>query len=168
MQRKLILDALFATGVPDALRHMREGLSDPSMNVQITAVEYLGRLEDRQSVDLLNLFRDETEPMLRIAILEAISLIECRKTDIEEFVSILASYGDFALADPLYYPQAIRLSAKNGDSEIMCSIVSAITEIDIYAEDIIYAIEDAEHRFTGFSKEECILEIIGQDHGNHR
>ncbi|MCP4350926.1 MAG: HEAT repeat domain-containing protein [Desulfobacterales bacterium] len=78
---------------------------DPSMNVQITAVEYLGRLEDRQSVDnLLNLFRDETEPMLRIAILEAISLIECRKTDIEEFVSILAPYGDFALADPLYYP----------------------------------------------------------------
>lgn len=158
--RKLILDALFATGVPDALRAMRDGLSDPSVNVQITAVEYLGRLEDRKSVEeMLELFRDETEPMLRLAILEALCLIECRKTDIEDFISILAPYGDFTLMPQLYIPQMIRLSSKTGDSYILCNIVNTISDINIYAEDIIYAIEQADQKFKGFCKEECVLEI---------
>jgi HEAT repeat protein len=43
--RKLILDALFATGVPDAARAIRKCLYDSSLNVRITAAEYLGRMD---------------------------------------------------------------------------------------------------------------------------
>ncbi len=74
--RKLILDALFASGVPGAIQAIRQAMNDPSVNVQITAVEYLGRLEDRDSVNkIIELFQEKAEPMLRIAILEFLYMV---------------------------------------------------------------------------------------------
>lgn len=159
--RKLILDALFATGVPDALPAIRKGLHDPSVNVKITAVEYLGRLEDRESIEImLEIFSNDTEAMLRTAILEMLCQIECRKTDAEDFVSILAPYGDFSLMDPIYLPHMIRLSSKIGDADTLCTLVNTIADINIYAEDIVYAIEQADRIYEEFIKEDCVLEIM--------
>ncbi|MDM8551701.1 HEAT repeat domain-containing protein [Desulfobacterales bacterium HSG2] len=158
--RKLILDALFAAGVPDAIQVIRSALNDPSMNVQITAVEYLGRLEDRESVsEMIELIRKETEPMLRISVLESLCLVGDR-ADIMNVFSILADGGDFIRIDPVCLPQVIRLSAKTGDPEVISGIADTINDIEIYAEDVIHAIEEAEQEFKGICRKGRIPGLI--------
>lgn len=158
--RKLILDALFSTGVPDAVRAIRQALNDPAVNVRITAVEYLGRMEDRESTDkIIRLLGTETEPMLKIAILESLSLIATRAEIINIF-SILAPDGDFTRADPLCLSQMITLSAKTGSPDIICKVIDAVTDIEMYGEDIVHAIGGAEREFKGICRESRIIERI--------
>ncbi len=158
--RKLILDALFATGDPGIVRVIRQSLHDSSVNVRITAAEYLGRMEDHDSVnELIGLFQKESEPMLRIAVLDSLSLIG-ELPDIIKLFSIIAPDGDFTQTDPLYLPQIIYLAAKTGNAEIICKVVDAISDINVYAEDIIHALDQAERQFKGFCRQADILNRI--------
>ena len=91
--RKLILDALMETGLPDAVFAIRAELHDAAPNVRITAVEYLGRLQDAESVEeMLALFRTDPEPMLRASIMEALSSIG-NVSAIKEAISFLMPEG---------------------------------------------------------------------------
>jgi len=161
--RKLILDALFAIGTFEAVLAIRAALHDPSVNVQITAVEYLGRLEDKDSTDdLISLFQKETEPMLRTAILDSLSMIG-DKSSIIKALSILTpkeSQEWVANIDPIYIPEVIRLAAQAGDTEYISKILDAVSSFKIYANDIIRAIDLARHRFKDSFREEPISEKL--------
>jgi HEAT repeat protein len=160
--RKLILDALFSIGAPDAIQAIRSALRDPSVNVRITAVEYLGRLEDKESAkEMVNLLQEETEPMLKIGILESLSLIADRE-DILNVFSILIPNLDFSRADSLYLPCMIRLSGKIGDPEIIAGLGESIPNLEMYAEDILHAIEQAAAQFKDTQKTGRILNLINR------
>lgn len=155
--RKLILDALFATGDSGVVGVIRQSLHDPSVNVRITAAEYLGRIGDQESVnELFGLFQKENEPMLRTAVLDSLLMIG-KLPDIMKFFSIIAPDGDFTHTDPLYLPQMIHLAAKTGDAEIICKVVDSISDINIYAEDIVHALYQTEQEFKGLCKHAEIL-----------
>ncbi|RLF48686.1 MAG: hypothetical protein DRN19_06285 [Thermoplasmata archaeon] len=56
---------------------IRASLYDSSKNVQITAAEYLGKLKDKESLqELIELFKKDSEPMLRVSILHALREIK--------------------------------------------------------------------------------------------
>jgi len=155
--RKLILDALFLIGTAGAELAIRSGLRDPALNVKITAVEYLGRLEDRESIgEILSLLERESEPMLRASILESLSLIG-NDAVIAQVLSILAPDGDFNGVDPIYIPQVIDLVAKTGDLETICRVINAVTNLSAYADDIIRAIGRARHRYKTLSWEDRVI-----------
>ncbi len=157
--RKLILDALFATGNRDALPYIRSALNDASINVQITAVEYLGRFEDQHSADdLLALFRQNDEPMLRASILQSLILIGS-EPHIREVFPILVPNHDFGNADFLYLPQLMRLSAKIRDISLLEKILTAIPDISLYAEDIFASVEEISQH-EDICKYQTILIII--------
>jgi len=158
--RKLILDALFASDVPDAARAIRKGLRDPSVNVRITAAEYLGRMGDEECTDeMLELLQKESEPMLITAVLESLSVTENRETA-QKILSFFAPERDFHRTDKLYMSQLIHLWTKTGDSELLFKMIDALKPFDIYEEDIVHALEQAEQRFTGICKEAHISDLI--------
>ena len=75
--RKLILDSLVEIGTLSAIMAIRASLYDSSKNVQITAAEYLGKLKDKESLqELIELFKKDSEPMLRVSILHALREIK--------------------------------------------------------------------------------------------
>ncbi len=158
--RKLILDALFATGDSGIVEVIRQSLHDPSVNVRITAAEYLGRMGDRDSVnELIRMFQKESEPMLRTSVLDSLLLIG-ELQDIINFFSITAPDGDFTKTEPLYLPQIINLAVKTGDAIIICKVLDTIPDIGIYSEDIIHALDQAERKFKGLCRHADILNII--------
>jgi len=141
--RKLTLDSLFQIGSPDAVLAVRACLYDRAPNVQITAVEYLGRLKDEASLDeMLEIFRKNPEPMLRTSILESLSIIGAG-APIRRALNILAPHGDFSGMDPIYIPQAINLAAKAGNPDGLLAVIDSVKEISIYADDIMRALEQA-------------------------
>jgi len=114
--------------------------------VRITAVEYLGRLQDEASIEeMLELFEKSSEPMLRTSILESLAIIGT-DTPIRRVLTILAPEGDFSGIDPLYLPQVINLAAKAGNPDDLCAVIDSVEEISIYADDIMRALEQAKHR----------------------
>ena len=146
--RKLTLDALFQIGSPDAVLAVRACLHDKAPNVQITAVEYLGRLQDEASMEeMLELFEKSSEPMLRTSILESLAIIG-DDTPIRRVLAILAPDGDFSAIDPIYIPQVINLAAKAGNPDDLCAVIDSVEEISIYADDIMRALEQAKHRHS--------------------
>lgn len=160
--RKLILDALFATGDPESLDAIRSCLKDDSVNVLITAIEYLGRLEDKQSAgSLIEIFRANDEPMLRIAVLESLFLIGDH-AHIRKIFSILAPNNDFGNIDPFYIPQMLRLSACVGDTRLFTELTEKIANINLYSEDILDAIESVSRQNQDFLNHPKISQIIGK------
>jgi hypothetical protein len=144
--RKLTLDALCQIGSPDAVLAIRACLYDKAPNVQITSVEYLGRLQDEASMDeMLEIFQKNPEPMLRTSILESLSIMGTG-APIRRALSILAPNGDFSGIDPIYIPQALNLAAKAGNPDDLCALIDSVEEISIYADDIMRAIEQAKRR----------------------
>ncbi|MBF0398605.1 MAG: HEAT repeat domain-containing protein [Desulfobacterales bacterium] len=110
--RKLIIDALFGIGTQDSCIAIRAALNDPAINVKITAVEYLGRLEDKESADeLIALFENESEPMLRASILEALLIIGTNE-HLNKIISITAPDCDFAAIDFSYLGNS-KMGCKN-------------------------------------------------------
>ena len=156
--RKLILDTLYTTGTYEAVLAIRAGLNDPSVNVQITAVEYLGILEDKDSIDDLVKLIEKNEPMLRFAILEALS---CMKDSgiIKKVMDVLGTGDDINSLDPLYIPGIIRLAAKSGDLDFICNVFENINNSNIYADDIMRAVGETKLRFKNILEECCILEM---------
>jgi hypothetical protein len=158
--RKLILDALYATKSSDAINAIRSGLRDPSENVKIAAVEYLGLLSDRDSSDdLLEMLEFDDEPMLKITILESLLNIGDNKK-LKEALSILISDGDIKNIDLLYLPQILTLLVKTDNKEPICILLDSLEDIEIYADDIIRAFRKNKDSITGILRNESLLAKI--------
>jgi hypothetical protein len=97
--------------------------------------------------------------MLVTAVLESLSVTENREF-VRKIFSLLAPESDFSRTDKLYMPQLIRLWAKSGDSKLFSEMIDALKPFEIYEEDIIHALEQAEQRFPGICKEARISELI--------
>lgn len=145
--RKLILDALFVIGSPAAILAIRAGLHDPSMNVRITAVEYLGRLEDHQSApEMIGLLNHKTEPMLATAVLESLPYI-ANEAEIAEALDHLMPDGQMRGTNPLFITEILRLAARAADQETLCRVFEKITDLIIYADDFLRAVSEAQTRY---------------------
>jgi len=154
--RKLILDALFLIGTKDAILAIRAGLHDPSANVKITAVEYLGRLLDEDSTEeMLGYLKNDGEPMLRTSILAALTNIGKKETA-GHVLSVLAPDGDIRKVDPIYIPQVIELISKTGDMQDIKKMFEAVNSFSEYGEEIVRAAGEAERRLSGTLAEEGI------------
>ena len=157
--RKLLLDALFETGTPDALLAIRAGLHDPEPNVKITAVEYLGALGDTESIDeMMNLFKRDSEPMLRAAILEAFSRM-AKGEGVDKILAILNPEGDLYDIDAFYLPQLLDLMAKSGELEDVVKVMKALP-VNLYGEDIVRAVLELKKRFGDVLKNKDIYEKV--------
>ena len=157
--RKLLLDALFETGTPDALLAIRAGLHDPEPNVKITAVEYLGALGDTESIDeMMNLFKRDSEPMLRAAILEAFSRV-AKGEGVDKILAILNPEGDLYDIDAFYLPQLLDLMAKSGELEDVVKVMKALP-VNLYGEDIVRAVLELKKRFGDVLNNKDIYEKV--------
>jgi hypothetical protein len=144
--RKLVLDALMETGLPDAHLAIRAGLRDTAPNVRITAVEYLGRLRDAGSVgEMLALFRTDPEPMLRTSVIEALSCIGDINA-IKAVVSLLMPEEGVNDLNVIYLPQLMRLIGVAGSEEDAVRVLGAVPDVEVYAEDIIGMLGEAKRR----------------------
>lgn len=149
--RKLILDALFVCGTPAAVLAIRACLHDPAVNVKITAVEYLGQLEDRESApEMIDFLARDAEPMLKTAVLESLSLI-ANASEIEKVVALVAPNGDWTRVDPLFLPEIIRLASRAADPQTIARVLAAVADVSGYAEDTLAAVNEADHRFPDSS-----------------
>lgn len=158
--RKLILDALYAIGTPEAIQAIRAGLYDTAVNVQITAVEYLGILEDTKSTgELIRLLDRKNEPMLRCAILESLACIGESGT-IQRVMEVLAQNDNINSIDPIYIPGVIKLAAQAGDLNFICKVFEEIDDLTTFADDIIRAVSETRRRFDNILEECCIVEMI--------
>lgn len=164
--RKLILDALFQIGTPDTVLAIRACLHDRAPNVQITAVEYLGRLEDRASIpEMLLLLERESEPMLRTTILESLCLMGIGDSA-EGILEILVPGGDPSEIEPFYLPQVLELVAGAGRVEDLYRVIASVSDTSAYADDIMKAISLARRRFReGFDDDRLSDKVfsIAQD-----
>ncbi len=147
--RKLVLDALMETGLPDARLAIRAGLHDTAPNVRITAVEYLGRLRDTGSVgEMLALFRTDPEPMLRATIMEALSSLGDISA-IEAVVCLLMPEEGVNDLNGIYLPQLMKLVGTAGSEEDAVRVLGSVPDVDVYAEDIITMLGQAKRRLGG-------------------
>lgn len=141
--RKLILDALFQIGSKEAVPAIRAGLHDSSVNVRITAVEYLGQLNDQESVpDILEMLAHEPVPMLITSALETILQIG-NAVSVQETIKFLNPNDDIKTVDPIFLPELIRLVSRCGSLEPLLKIIEFLNGRQAYARDIVLAIEDA-------------------------
>ncbi|MDX9971575.1 MAG: HEAT repeat domain-containing protein [FCB group bacterium] len=146
--RKLILDALFEIGTRDAMLAIRAYIHDESLNVKITAIEYLGRLGDCESADdMLELFQREDDPMLRSTVLESLGSIASGAA-VEWIVKTLAFDGDINRTPPLYLPQVLKLVAKVGDRAFIVDVLGSVENYSLYAEDLLKALDEGSRRFS--------------------
>ncbi|WP_022849675.1 HEAT repeat domain-containing protein [Limisalsivibrio acetivorans] len=108
--RKLILDCLVATSSKYSIPALRAALNDKAPNVQITAVEYLGKIEDKESLrDIVELFASTNEPMLRISCIETFVFLGGAET-VDRVIDILGGRS----VDGFYKPSVFRLVAEKG------------------------------------------------------
>jgi|GEM_PF-4428857 len=111
--RKLILDSLVATGSKYCIPALRAALKDKAPNVQITAVEYLGKINDEESLgDILEIFETSNEPMLRISCLETFTHF-ARQEVVDTVLDILGGVN----MDSFYKPSVFRMVAECGTRE---------------------------------------------------
>lgn len=156
--RKLVLDALFFIGTREAILAIRAGLHDTSANVKITAVEYLGRLEDKDSAEEMILLLEATsEPMLKTAILESLPYI-ANQSEIQKAVSILLPDTDVCRSDPLFLPELLRLTARAADEDTICRIIGCTSDLELYGDDILTAVGKANERYPDILKHDLIMD----------
>ncbi len=136
--RKLILDTLVELGTEDAIFALRAALYDPAINVVITAVEYLGRLNDRASIpEMIDLFSHTREPMLKDSILETLSEL-ANAEDIESLLLQLSVSADKAPdSQAIYIPSLLKLATRGGFVDTIFHIIDSLTDPILYGEDII-------------------------------
>ncbi len=134
--RKLVLDAMFETGSPETIFVIRAGLYDDSPNVKITAVEYLGRLADSEAVpEMVELFHNNNEPMLRAAILESLAMVG-DNVSIKDIIEDLIPDGEIGAIDPIFLAPLTELTSKTGTVEDIVGLASSIKDIELYGLDI--------------------------------
>jgi len=160
--RKLILDALFCIGTLEAVLAIRAGLHDTAVNVKITAVEYLGRLKDRESVpEMIELLKNDSEPMLITTILESLPFL-ASESEIEKTLETILPGGAISRAEPLYIPEILRLTAKAADQDMIRRMIEDIKDVKSYAQDILAMLGEARTRFGDFLNDEPVREKLIQ------
>ncbi len=158
--RKLIMDALYIAGTPEAVLAIRAGIHDAAVNVRITAIEYLGQLGDRDSIpEMLDILEEETEPMLRATILESLTAM-ADEVDILKAIAVIMPGGDISCVDPVYLPEVIRMTGKAGDEESLCLVLAGVADMENYADDILQAIGRIKTRIPGVFQNRTILDTL--------
>ncbi|ADD69473.1 hypothetical protein Dacet_2719 [Denitrovibrio acetiphilus DSM 12809] len=110
--RKLILDSLVATSSKYSIPALRAALRDKAPNVMITAIEYLGKIYDEESLnDVMEIFETSTEPMVRSACLETLTIMGS-PDNVDRVLAVLGAGG----MDSFYKPSVIRLAGEKGGS----------------------------------------------------
>lgn len=108
--RKLILDSLVATSSKYSIPALRAALRDKAPNVMMTAIEYLGKIYDEESVaDVMDIFEKVSEPMVRSACLETLCIMGSAES-VDRVLSILGSKS----MDSFYKPSVLRLAGEKG------------------------------------------------------
>ncbi|NWH05163.1 HEAT repeat domain-containing protein [Desulfobacter latus] len=158
--RKLVMDSLYATRSKTAVMALRAGLFDPSVNVKITAVEYLGQLSDTDSLpEMIRVLETKTEPMLVSAILEALSVMGGAQ-HIQSVFKVLCPNGDIREINGLFLPEFIRLVARSGDVEIIEQFLSSMDGSGIYAEDYMEAVIESSRRFPRITGNKAVRDFL--------
>lgn len=108
--RKLILDSLVATRSKYSIPALRAALRDKAPNVMITAIEYLGKIFDEDSLkDIMDIFEEVNEPMVRSACLETLTSMGSAD-DLDKVMSVLGGEN----MDSFYKPSVLRLAGEKG------------------------------------------------------
>lgn len=193
--RKLVIDSLFQigskedalqSGAKEAVLAIRAGLNDPSINVRITAVEYLGQLNDTQSVEeILDMLKIEKDPMLITAALETVLQIG-DETNIQDTIKFLSNNTlslnqislssssnninlsqneinttvDILKVHPVFVPEFIKLIAKCGSVDNLIRIIEFLHSKQTYSKDIVSAIEQIKNRYNSIVFEPIINDFL--------
>jgi HEAT repeat protein len=108
--RKLILDSLVATSSKYSIPALRAALNDRAANVMITAIEYLGKIYDEDSLrDVMDIFETSGEPMVRSSCLETLSIMG-NPAIVDRVLEVLGGEG----MDSFYKPSVIRMVGEKG------------------------------------------------------
>lgn len=108
--RKLILDSLVATSSKYSIPALRAALRDKAPNVMITAIEYLGKIYDEESLhDVMEIFETTDEPMVRSACLETL-IIMGSDSSVDRVLTTLGRKN----MDSFYKPCVLRLVGEQG------------------------------------------------------
>lgn len=137
--RKFVLDILFQLNSPFSAAMIAESLDDSDINMIITAVEYLGRMEARGvAVQVNDLFTKTQNILLRCTCLEAMALLG----DDDSLAIVAQFYSEpEAIADLELYSY-LKFLAKKGKEEYLPWVISLIkTKGKLMAKEIINTIE---------------------------
>lgn len=108
--RKLVLDSLVATSSKYSIPALRAALNDKAPNVMITAVEYLGKIYDEESLeDIISIFEKTDEAMVRMSCLETL-IIMGNSSVVDRVLSVVGGKS----MDSVYKPTVIRLVGEKG------------------------------------------------------
>jgi len=110
--RKLILDSLVATGSKYSIPALRAALRDKAPNVMITAIEYLGKIYDEESLnEVLDIFERIHEPMVRSSCLETLTVMG-NPAAVDRVLAVLGHQN----MDSFYKPSVLRLVGEKGSA----------------------------------------------------
>ncbi|MGE4318443.1 MAG: HEAT repeat domain-containing protein [Deferribacterales bacterium] len=108
--RKLVLDSLVATSSKYSIPALRAALKDKAPNVMITAIEYLGKIYDEESLaDIMEIFENVEEAMVRMSCLETL-IIMGQPSTVDRVLTILGGKN----MDSVYKPTVLRLVGERG------------------------------------------------------
>lgn len=152
--RKLIIDCVmeienaYPAHRATALDIMRACLHDPEANVVITAVEYLGKLNDEESLpEFLELLHQSNEPMLISFLLDTI-LKMGNPVIFEEVANILLTRK--LATNDLYFPQVLKCVAESNQVEQFEQMTADIKDISLYADDILKILDSKRGKDSQF------------------
>jgi HEAT repeat protein len=121
--RKLSLDALFSFEHPESAGIIVEAFNDPAINVRITAVEYIGKLEAREYCEEVHKVLLSSENiLLTCACLETLTIIGNEKT----LHLIQNKFSEPDLIDPLVqfsFVKAVGALGNKDSLEILTNIL---------------------------------------------
>ncbi|GAB6183606.1 HEAT repeat domain-containing protein [Thermodesulfovibrio hydrogeniphilus] len=156
--RKLILDSLVLIGSPEAQLAVRAYIYDENPNVQITAVEYVGKLQDKESVpELIKLFKQKDEPMLRSTIIQSITELES-----EEGCREIFKYFSNTEIPEYLLPDFLKMVAKVGDLETILKTLNILKYSTAVAKDLIDFIEETANRFPEIKNNPKVQDMISK------
>lgn len=137
--RKFILDVLVQIGSSVAASLIAEAMADPDINNVITAVEYLGRLEDDRWIKgINNLFARSDNVLLRCTCLETMALIG-NEESVECVNKRYPSYQSISFLEQYSF---LKFVARKGSDIHMPLIISLMGEKgQVMHKEIINAIE---------------------------
>ena len=157
--RKLILDSLVGLGTPSAIMAIRASLYDSSKNVQITAAEYLGKLKDKESLqELIELFKKDSEPMLRVSILHALREIK-EGFKIKDIIKMVLPEKKVTEENIIFLPELMKLVADLGEKDDIMYLLEIVKYDSAYAYDLIDFLIKICQRFPELRKLEQIYNI---------
>ncbi len=139
--RKLILDTAseIIENREAVLELISYGLSDEDINVRISAVEYVGKLELFELSDVVfKIFKEADEPFLKITALETLSIVD-RGKHLKEIIEYMNALEDEK--ELLIFPFIKYIGGNGGKEELF--IISELFETysEIYLKELTNAVE---------------------------